>query len=87
MRAGRPRLRTAHEFTRASTSKRVGDFLSSATTDSEVATYHEISAGTGRRYEKILLERRTPPRDFDGLRAPHRRQIRAQGPRLLHDHP
>ncbi len=70
MRTGRPRLRAAHEFTRASTSKRVGDFLSSATTDSEVATYHEISAGTGRRYEKILLERRTPPRDSDGLARP-----------------
>jgi transposase len=36
-------------------------------TNSEVATMFEISDGTVRRYDKIVLESETPPPEFDGI--------------------
>lgn len=39
----------------------------SLATNSEVATMFEISDGTVRRYDKIVLESQTPPPDFDGI--------------------
>jgi hypothetical protein len=39
----------------------------SLATNSEIATMFEISDGTVRRYDKIVLESQTPPPDLDGI--------------------
>lgn len=42
--------------------------LVSVATNSEVATIFEISDGTVRRYDKIVLKTDTPPPCFDGIK-------------------